>query len=316
MSFVIGDFLVWQGQGVVRVEGTRDHNGESFWVMKTVETCTTIMTPASTVDSVVRPLASHDEAERLVGVLKQPLAAADERPWLERFHDNMVTLVKRPLDAQVHALHALYQTPYALTFGERQLIDTIERVVVGELAHVLDKTVDALVAELRVGQPAFAANSPKRPPDPAIAEPVAPVAIKNHVYLGKLSSPSGTIVVGEATAPTKHTFVAEGHAGVWHAYVKNTGDERLVLVHADAIAQRTKLLKELLPLASLDVEGGTMAMICAEVRDDESFLEATMFPVSPIVRGSGCVVRTGGDGAHQLSGAKTNERFALLVVDF
>ena len=41
-----------------------------------------------------------------------------------------------------------------------------------------------------------------------------------------------------------------------------------------------------------------------------------MFPVSPIVQGSGCVVRTGGDGAHRLRGTKITDRFAVLVVDF
>lgn len=59
-----------------------------------------------------------------------------------------------------------------------------------------------------------------------------------------------------------------------------------------------------------------MAMISAEVRDNEKFQEATMFPVSPIVEGSGCMVTTGGDGAHRLRGTKIADRFAVLVVDF
>jgi hypothetical protein len=88
------------------------------------------------------------------------------------------------------------------------------------------------------------------------------------------------------------------------------------LIHADAIGQQAKWLKDLVTIADLNVEGGAMAMISAEVRDNEKFQEATMFPVSPIVEGSGCVVPTGGDGAHRVRGAKGADRFAVLVVDF
>ena len=333
-SFVVGDFLVWQGQGVVRVEGTEDRNGKSYWVMKAVEVGTTMMIPTDTVENVVRRPVSRPDAERLVGLLRQQTGASDDRPWAVRFHENMVTLIKRPLAVQVNALHTLYRTAYAPTFGERKLIDTIERVVVGELAHVLGKNVDAMIAELRSGHPAFATNppqgpisgtlafatnSPQRPPEPKIAEPKAPIVLKNHTYLGKISSPSGSIVVGEATAPAKDTFLAQGKPGEWHAYVRDSSDDDeggLVLIHADALGQQAKLLKNLVPIADLNVEGGTMAMISAEVRDSETFQEATMFPVSPIVQGSGCMVTTGGDGPHRLRGTKIADRFAALVVDF
>jgi hypothetical protein len=231
----------------------------------------------------------------------------------------MVTLIKRPLEAQVTALHRLYRTGYALTFGERKLIETFERVVVGELAHVLGKNVVAMVAELRAGQPAFAASSPTRPPDPVVDEPTPPVVLKHHTYLGKISSPSGNIVVGEASAPANDTFLARGNPGVWHVYVKDAGEDdggALVLIHADALGQQDRLHKALVTIANLNVEGWTMAMISAEVRDDAKFQEAMIFPVSPIVQGSGCVVGTGGDGVHRVRGAKLADRFALLVVDF
>ncbi len=317
--FVLGEPLVWQGQGLVRVSGFEDRNGKSYWVMEAVAVGTTMMIPTDTVDKVVRLPVSRPDAERLVGILRQQMGASDDRPWAVRFHENMVTLIKRPLEVQVNALHTLYRTAYAPSFGERKLIDTFERVVVGELAHVLGKNVDAMIAELRSGHPAFAANSPKRPPEPEIAEPKAPIALKNHTYLGKMSSPSGSIVVGEATAPAKDTFLAQGKPGDWHAYVRDSSDNDeggLVLIHADAIGQQAKWLKDLVTIAELNVEGGAMAMISAEVRDNEKFQEATMFPVSPIVEGSGCVVPTGGDGAHRVRGAKRADRFAVLVVDF
>jgi len=317
--FVVGDFLVWQGQGLVRVEGSREMNGTSVWVMKSVEAGTTMMVPTDTAANVVRRPVSRPEAERLAGVLRQQTGAADDRPWAIRFHEAMVTLIKRPLEAQVNALHTLYRTAYAPTLGERKLIDTFERVIVGELAHVLGKNVDAMVVELRSGHPAFATNSPRRPPDPEIAAPKAPIVLGNHTYLGKISSPSGSIVVGEATAPAKDTYVAQGKPGEWHAYVRDPSDNDeggLLLIHADALGKQDTLLEDLVTIAELDVEGGTMAMISAEVRDNESFQEATMFPVSPIVQGSGCVVRTAGDGAHRLRGTKIADRFAVLVVDF
>ncbi|MBS1121839.1 MAG: hypothetical protein H6Q90_4067, partial [Deltaproteobacteria bacterium] len=264
----------WQGQGLVRVEGSREMNGKSFWVMKSVEVGTTMMIPTDTVENVVRRPVSRPDAERLAGALRQQTGASDDRPWAARFHEYMVTLINRPLEAQVNALHTLYRTTYAPTLGERKLIDTFERVVVGELAHVLGKNVDALVAELRSGQPAFATNSPRRPPDPELAEPKAPIVLKVHTYLGKISSPSGSIVVGEATAPAKDTFLAQGKPGEWHAYMRDPSDHDeggLLLIHADALGQQDKLLKDLVTIADLNVEGGTMAMISAEVRDNEKF---------------------------------------------
>lgn len=317
-SFVVGDFVVWQGQGLVRVEGSHEKDGQSFWVMRSVEAGTTMLVPTDTVNEVVRRPVDRPEAERLAGVLRQQKGASDDRPWSVRYHDCMVTLTKRPLEAQVSALHTLYRTAYAPTFGERKLIDTFERVIVGELAHVLGKDVDAMVAELRSNHPVFAPNLPTRPPDPEIAEPKAPVLLRNHTYLGKISSPSGSIVVGEAMAPARDTYLAQGKPGDWHAYVKGpSGDDesRLLLIHADALGQQKDLLDALVAVADLDVEGGTMAMINAEVRDNESFQEAAMFPVSPIVQGSGCVVATRGDGAHRLRGTKIADRFAVLVVD-
>jgi RNA polymerase-interacting CarD/CdnL/TRCF family regulator len=317
--FVVGDFLVWQGQGLVRVERSENSNGTSYWVMKAVAVGTTMMIPTDTVDKVVRRPVSRPDAARLAGVLRQQTGASDDRPWAVRFHENMVTLIKRPLEVQVNALHTLYRTAYAPTFGERRLIDTLERVVVGELAHVLGRNVDAMIEEVRSGHPAFATTSRRRPPEPEIAEPKAPIALKNHTYLGKFSSPSGSVVVGEVTAPAKDTFVAQGRPGEWHAFVRvssNKDEGGLVLIHADALGRQAKLLEDLVTIADLNVQGGTMAMISAEVRDDEKFLEATMFPVSPIVDGSGCMVTTGGDGAHRLRGAKIADRFALLVVDF
>lgn len=230
----------------------------------------------------------------------------------------MVTLIKRPFEVQVTALHTLYRTAYAPTFDERKLIATIERVVVAELAHVLGTSADALIAELRSGHPAFAPTSPPRPFDPTVVAPKAPVALANHTYLGTLSSPSGRIVVGEATAPVKDTFLAEAVPGAWHAYVRDSSDDDeggLVLIHAGVLGQHGTLFEELVTIADLNVEGGTMA-ISAEVRDDETLQEATMFPVSPIVQGSGCIVTTGGDGAHRLRGVKRADRFAVLVVDF
>lgn len=333
-SIVVGDFLVWQGQGLVRVEGSREMNAESFWVMKSVEAGTTMMIPTGTVEKVVRRPVSRPEAERLAGVLRQQTGASDDRPWTVRFHEYMVTLIKRPLEAQVNVLHTLYRTAYVPTLGERKLINTFERLIVGELAHVLGKNVDALIVELRSGHPAFsrsppqgaisgplafATNSPTRPPDPEIDEPKAPIALKHHTYLGKISSPSGSIVVGEATAPAKNTYLAQGKPGEWHAYVRDPSDDDeggLLLIHADALGEQDKLLKGLVTVADLNVEGGTMAMISAEVRDNENFQEGTMFPVSPIVQGSGCVVLTGGDGAHRLRGTKIADRFAVLVFDF
>lgn len=218
-----------------------------------------MMIPTDTVEKVVRRPVSRAEAERLVGVLRQQSGASDDRPWAMRFHDNMVTLIKRPLEAQVNALHTLYRTAYATTFGERKLIDTFERVIVGELAHVLGKNVDGMIVELRSGHPvfstnppegpisgpaAFATNSPPCPPDPEILEPKAPIALKDHTYLGKISSPSGKIVVGEATAPAKDTYVAEGKPGEWHAYMKEPSDADeggLLLIHSDALGQQKKL---------------------------------------------------------------------------
>jgi hypothetical protein len=218
----------------------------------------------------------------------------------------------------VNALHTLYRTRYALTLGERKLIDMFEQVIVGELAHVLGKNVDAMVVELRSGHPAFSTSSPERPPDPILAEPPAPMVLENHSYLGKISSSSGRFVVGEMTAPDNDTYAAQGNPGEWHAYVREPSDHdegELLLIHGDALGKQDTLLHNLVTITELKVAGGTMAMTSAEARHNESFQEAAMFPVDPIVQGRGCVVHAGGDGVHRLRGAKIADRFAVLVVD-
>jgi RNA polymerase-interacting CarD/CdnL/TRCF family regulator len=320
-GFATGDFLVWPGEGMVRVEGRREMDRKSFVVMKAVESGTTMIIPIEKVASVVRSPVGRADAQRLVGVLRQQSGDSDNRTWAERYHDYMVTLIKRPLEAQVKALHTLYRTPYDLSFDERRLIYTYQRVVVGELAHALGKDLDAMLVELEKGQPAFAPNQPQRPDEPKVAEPKAPMPLNKHEYLGKISAPSGRIVVGEARAPATDTFMAQGKPGDWHAYVKEKGDDdddagALVLIHADGLGQYAKLSKTCAEITVLNVEGGTMAMISAEVRDDEKFQEATIFPVGPIVQGRGCMVSTGGDGGHRLRGAKIGDQFVALVVDF
>jgi hypothetical protein len=231
----------------------------------------------------------------------------------------MVTLLKRPLEAQVGALHSLYRTAWALTFGERRLLYTFERVVVGELAHALGRDLDAMLVEIRAGQPAFAPDPPPRPAEPEAPGPKAPLVLKRHNYLGRISAPSGRIVVGEPSARSENTFLAHGRPGDWHAYLKDAGDDAgaLVLIHTDALVHYAKLKKTLTEIALVEVEGGTMAMIAAEARDDEKLQEAMIFPADPIVFGSACTVTTNGDGGHRLRGAKLdNQLLVALVVDF
>jgi hypothetical protein len=143
-----GSFAVWPGQGVVRVEGERD--------VSVVGSGATIHATDG-IETRVRPLVTHGEAEQLVAELKQASGNPDLRAFPERFRDGMATLVRRPLAQQVRVLHTLYRAPFGLSLPEREFMDSLERVVVGELAHVLGKDLDGeLLPELHARQPAFA----------------------------------------------------------------------------------------------------------------------------------------------------------------
>ncbi len=330
-TFRPGDVAVYPSQGLVRVEGQEDIGGKPFLKVTVPHSGTTIGVPVAKIHELLRDPVSRAEAERLLTILRAGDGEPpDDRAWPYRFRDFQRTLVKGSFHDQVRALHRLYRTKFKLSFGERRLIMTFEDAILGELAHVVGGTKDALVAELHGMHPAFLASAPARPPEQPITRPTPkpPIKLAKHEYLGEFTVADGRLVVGEFTessgdSPTdakeRSSFVSPAVPGTWYAFVQGDDEvEALIAVHRDHADNFKKLAKSAAPLSRVIVEGGRMTMLDAAVRDDPKYVDETMFPLftEGLILDRGCHSGTGGDGVDTVRGVLADGKLVFVSVSF
>ena len=332
--FAVGDYLVWQGKGLVRVEKLENQDGKDVWILQALDgSGQTLGIPVGNADRVLRRPMDKVAAERAWGELKKA-AEADRRPWEDRYVDYTRTMVKGTSREQLAHLRTMYNSPYKPSFGERQMIDTYESLLFSELAHVLGKQVDELRAEMKSTSPVFSPNAETRPPDPERREP-APEGpkIRGYDLLGSFEVEQG-LVVGEpgrvgvvADEEPGLNFRVAAASGKWYGYVAE--DEEmgrvgiLIAIHSSklgVLAKRglTKLRKRAEVAAEVRVDGGQMAILDQAVRDQERYDEEMAFRTRiGTVLNRGCTSESGfGDGLYPVSVVMESDEAIYVHVDF
>jgi RNA polymerase-interacting CarD/CdnL/TRCF family regulator len=327
-KFEPGDVAVYAGQGLVHIEGQREIDGKVYLVSKT-EHGATIAVPVAKAPELLRSPVSPDEAKRLLAILRgRDGEPPDDRQQLYRTRDAKRTMVNGSLEEQVRALNRMYRSPYKPSLDDGRWIVIYEGIVLAELAHVAQTTMDDLVAELHRIHPAFSAENP-RPPEFPVAQPSPkpPVELANHDYLGIFTVADGRLFIGEniqsrpsIDAPSAPRVLESPAApGTWHAFLfRGKGPGALIAIHSDRAADFKKVQRSAKPLGDVDVNGGQISVIDAAVRSDPAALDEVMFPLFPtgLVLDRGCQSSTLGDGTHQVRGVLEDGRLVFVAVDF
>lgn len=149
--------------GVVRVQGRTVRDGLDYVVVH--NDATTMSIPLGEADALLRMPVSWEQAERWLERLRDTESADDVRAWTERFAEYEAALVSSVDDEFVELLRRLYASPYASSRGELRLIWAFERMVVEEIALVLEVDAEDLVDDLHALHSAngtFAPSAPQR----------------------------------------------------------------------------------------------------------------------------------------------------------
>lgn len=154
MSFQIGDQVVYPNQGVCRIEEvcTRSISGrqEEFYVLRTLDTNSTVMIPVSNVENVgLRPLCDSEDVKELYNFLQSQSEEPDS-DWKNRYKENvekMKTGCIFKVGQVLQNLHFLsFQKP--LSFREKKMYDRARQLIVSEIATVHVEDPPKVEAEL------------------------------------------------------------------------------------------------------------------------------------------------------------------------
>ena len=139
-QFKVGDHAVYPGHGVGKISsieykeilGTK----HEFYSVLIIETGMKIMIPATNIKSVgLRPLISHEEAMKVVTILKDKNVKIDTQTWNRRYRDYMEKIKTGSVFEIAEVLRDLYvlKVDKELSFGEKKMLDTAKNLLLKEL---------------------------------------------------------------------------------------------------------------------------------------------------------------------------------------
>jgi CarD family transcriptional regulator len=132
-QFKVGDHAVYPGHGVGKINSieSKEILGtiHTFYSVLILETGMKIMIPAANIKSVgLRPLISKEEAQKVVGILKDKNVKIDTQTWNRRFKTRSVFEIAEVL----RDLYVL-KVDKELSFGEKKMLDTAKNLLLKEL---------------------------------------------------------------------------------------------------------------------------------------------------------------------------------------
>ena len=152
IEFKVGDNAVYPGHGVGKILAidTKEILGTSqtFYSVQMVETGMKIMIPKNNVASVgLRPIISRQEADKVVGILKEKDVKIDNQTWNRRFREYMEKIKTGSVYEIAAVLRDLFllKVDKELSFGERKMLDTARNLLLKELT--LAKSQEDLFGE-------------------------------------------------------------------------------------------------------------------------------------------------------------------------
>lgn len=230
------------------------------------------------VERLFRPVLPRDRAEVLCRLLADPSAPREEPlgPALStRVHD---AVAAGDPDTMAELLRDLYGAPHPLPPAGRHHLRRVEDAVLGELAHATERPFADLRYESRAGKPAFACVAPVRhveaPPPPAAMPAGWSYAGGFHLFgaltVGELPSADS---VGRALGDGLFEAIdLDAKPGIWHVLERRDDESgEYAAVHADYVGPFGALRLRARSVASVNIEGGSVHLVDAEIRDDDAF---------------------------------------------
>ncbi len=146
-SFKVGDNAVYPGHGVGRILSieTKEILGskQTFYSIQIIETGMKIMIPQNNVASVgLRPIISKEEAQVVVGILKEKDVKVDTQTWNRRYREYMEKIKTGSVYEIAEVLRDLFvlKIDKELSFGERKMLDTARNLLLKELTLATSET--------------------------------------------------------------------------------------------------------------------------------------------------------------------------------
>ena len=146
VSFEVGDNAVYPGHGVGRITEieTKEILGSklSFYSIEILENGMKIMIPSNKVEAVgLRPIISKEEADKVIGILKETDVKIDTQTWNRRYREYMEKIKTGSVFEIAEVLRDLFllKVDKELSFGERKMLDTARNLLMKELSLATNK---------------------------------------------------------------------------------------------------------------------------------------------------------------------------------
>ena len=236
-----GERVVWLRKGVAVVDEIKQSAGESFLIVKPLGwTGEPGWIAARATSEQIRPLVSRDVATRWLAELEHPTTPRDVGDLVVRRQRALRTVEVGTSEQQVAALAHLYAEAHRPDVDDVAAIDALERLVLVEIACVLDMSIDTLRAKFRE-RPRFGADAPR---SGTIREPKqAPPLPDGWQHIGAFTVKEALHV----TDLNELTVTLRARPGRWHVaaheqtFVAFHESQRLPLVEGEPIGRTDDL---------------------------------------------------------------------------
>lgn len=146
VSFEVGDNAVYPGHGVGRITAieTKEILGskQTFYSIEIFENGMKIMVPRNNVETVgLRPIISREEADKVLGILRETDVKIDNQTWNRRYREYMEKIKTGSVFEIAEVLRDLFllKVDKELSFGERKMLDTARNLLMKELSLATNK---------------------------------------------------------------------------------------------------------------------------------------------------------------------------------
>jgi hypothetical protein len=224
----IGERVVWLRKGVAVIDAVKESAGETFWVVKPFGwTGEPAWVAQRSSREQIRPLVSREVATRWLAQLEEPTTPRDEGDLVMRRKRALRTVEHGTSEQQVAALAHLYRETHRPDVDDVTTIDALERLVLFEIACVLDTSIDTLRAMFHEA-PRFSEDAPR---SGTIREPTqAPLLPDGWEHIGAFTVKEALHV----TDLMEMTETLRARPGRWHGIHK---DASFVALHESQLAQ-------------------------------------------------------------------------------
>jgi CarD family transcriptional regulator len=150
--YTVGDNAVYAGHGVgkiVAIETTEMYGRkQTFYRIQIMETGMKILVPTDNAESRgLRPIISSDEADKVLGIVREKKFKVDNQTWNRRYREYMEKIKTGSVFEIAEVFRDLYllKAEKELSFGEKKMLDMARGLLLRELA--LAKTEEELNKE-------------------------------------------------------------------------------------------------------------------------------------------------------------------------